>query len=75
MIESPFPDRQMILLHRHASAGDRLASLRLDRARPLDRQGRADARELVKVLAPLEITQVVSSPLSRSSYHAEQAFV
>jgi phosphohistidine phosphatase SixA len=65
VIESPFPHRQMILLHRHGSAGDSLASPRLDRARPLDRQGRADARELVKVLAPLEITRVVSSPLRR----------
>jgi 8-oxo-dGTP diphosphatase len=65
VIESPFPNRQMILLHRHGSAGDSLDSPGLDRARPLDRQGRADARDLAKVLAPLEITQVVSSPLRR----------
>ena len=55
----------MVLLHRHASAGDRLDSPGLDRARPLDGHGRADARELTDVLAPMEITRVVSSPLRR----------
>jgi phosphohistidine phosphatase SixA len=55
----------MILLHRHANAGDRLDSPLLDRTRPLDRQGRADARELADVLAPLAVTRVVSSPLRR----------
>ena len=54
-----------MLLHRHASAGERLESSRLDRARPLDRMGRADARRLPDVLAPYEITRLVSSPHRR----------
>jgi 8-oxo-(d)GTP phosphatase len=37
----------------------------MDRARPLDPEGRADARELPEALAPLEIARVVSSSLRR----------
>ena len=65
MIESRFTDRQMILLHRHASAGEGLDSPRLDAARPLDRRGRSDARLLPELFAPLEIARIVSSPLRR----------
>jgi 8-oxo-dGTP diphosphatase len=54
-----------MLLHRHASAGERLDSSSLDRARPLDRIGRADARRLPDVLEPYEITRLVSSPHRR----------
>ncbi len=54
-----------MLLLRHASAGDRLSSASLDRARRLDRIGRADARELPEALAAHGIERVVSSPLAR----------
>jgi phosphohistidine phosphatase SixA len=54
-----------MLLHRHASAGERVDDAALDDARPLDSLGRADARRLPGVLAGLEITQLVSSPLRR----------
>lgn len=54
-----------MLLLRHASAGDRLSSASLNRARRLDRAGRADARELPDALAGHEIDRVVSSPLPR----------
>ena len=54
-----------MLLHRHASAGERLDAPELDRARPLDRVGRADARRLADVLEGQEITRIVSSPLRR----------
>lgn len=54
-----------MLLLRHASAGDRLSSASLDRARRLDRIGRADARELPHALLEHDIDRIVSSPLAR----------
>jgi len=54
-----------VLLNRHASAGERLSSASLDRARRLDRVGRADARELPEALSGYEIDRVVSSPHAR----------
>lgn len=54
-----------MLLLRHASAGERRPSATLDRARRLDRFGRADARELPEALAGHVIERVVSSPHAR----------
>jgi 8-oxo-dGTP diphosphatase len=54
-----------MLLHRHLSAGEKLGSPSLDRARPLDRIGRADARALHERLARYRIARVVSSPYRR----------
>jgi phosphohistidine phosphatase SixA len=50
-----------MLLHRHASAGEKLGSPSLDRARGLDSEGRADARALPSVLVDYPIERVVSS--------------
>jgi 8-oxo-(d)GTP phosphatase len=54
-----------MLLLRHASAGERLRAASLDRARRLDRIGRADARELPEALAAHAIERVVASPHAR----------
>jgi 8-oxo-dGTP diphosphatase len=54
-----------VLLLRHASAGDRLASPAADRVRPLDRAGRADARKLVDALGLHAIDRIVTSPHRR----------
>jgi phosphohistidine phosphatase SixA len=54
-----------MLLMRHASAGVRLESAAEDRARALDRVGRADARALPSALAPHAIARIVSSPHAR----------
>jgi 8-oxo-(d)GTP phosphatase len=54
-----------MLVLRHASAGERLQAASLDRARRLDRIGRADARELPATLAGHEIERVLSSPHAR----------
>jgi phosphohistidine phosphatase SixA len=51
-----------MLLLRHASAGHRLASPSLDRARPLDRAGWDDARLLPAALARFRIDRIVTSP-------------
>jgi phosphohistidine phosphatase SixA len=54
-----------VLLMRHASAGERLESPVEDRARKLDRIGRADARMLPAALAAHAIDRIVSSPHAR----------
>ena len=54
-----------MLLLRHASAGERPSAASLERARRLDRLGRADARELPETLAGHLIERVVSSPHAR----------
>ena len=54
-----------MLVLRHASAGERLSAASLDRARRLDRIGRADARELPEALAQHAIERVLSSPHAR----------
>ncbi|MFO7572210.1 MAG: histidine phosphatase family protein [Gaiellaceae bacterium] len=54
-----------MLLLRHASAGERLSSASLDRARRLDRVGRADARLLAESLAGVALDRIVTSPHSR----------
>lgn len=54
-----------MLLLRHASAGKRLSSLSLDRARALDRAGRADARRLSEALAGYVLERIVTSPHAR----------
>jgi phosphohistidine phosphatase SixA len=55
----------MVLLMRHASAGERLESPDQDRARGLDADGRADARALPAALAEREIDRIVASPTAR----------
>jgi 8-oxo-(d)GTP phosphatase len=54
-----------MLLLRHASAGQRRSSPSLDRERPLDRKGRAQARALHRSLAGFVVERVVSSPRVR----------
>jgi phosphohistidine phosphatase SixA len=54
-----------MLLLRHASAGERLSSASLDRARRLDREGRADARLLPEALAEVPLERIVTSPHPR----------
>jgi 8-oxo-(d)GTP phosphatase len=50
---------------RHASAGERLESPAEDRARGLDRVGRADANALPAALAGHRIDRIVTSPHAR----------
>ena len=54
-----------MLLLRHASAGERLSAAARDRARLLDRDGRAVARLLPKAFAGHIIERIVSSPHTR----------
>jgi phosphohistidine phosphatase SixA len=54
-----------MLLLRHASAGERLASPTDDRPRRLDAAGRADALALAAVLSAHAIERIVSSPHAR----------
>jgi 8-oxo-(d)GTP phosphatase len=54
-----------MLLLRHASAGERMSSASLDRARRLDRVGRADARLLPAALTTHPLARIVSSPHAR----------
>lgn len=51
-----------MLLLRHASAGERLSSPSLDRARPLDGVGRAQAAHLSTMLSSDPLERIVSSP-------------
>ena len=55
----------MILLVRHASAGDRYAWEGDDSLRPLDERGLRQADELVELLEQYEVTRVLSSPSLR----------
>ena len=55
----------MILLVRHASAGDRYEWEGDDRLRPLDERGRRQADELVELLEQYEVTRLLSSPSLR----------
>ena len=55
----------MILLVRHASAGDRYEWEDDDRLRPLDDRGRRQANELAELLEPYEVTRLLSSPALR----------
>jgi phosphohistidine phosphatase SixA len=54
-----------MLLLRHATAGERLASPAEDRTRRLDPSGRADARALPAALAEYPVDRIVSSPHAR----------
>lgn len=58
-------DLGVILLIRHASAGDRTAWSGDDRLRPLDERGLRQARELVGLLASYEVDRFISSPALR----------
>ena len=54
-----------MLLLRHADAGERLSSPALDRERPLDRVGRADAERLPEAFARYRVERIVTSPHTR----------
>lgn len=55
----------MILLVRHATAGDPSAWIGDDRARPLDEDGRVQAAALVELLAERLLARVLTSPYLR----------
>lgn len=55
----------MILLVRHASAGDREEWDGDDRPRPLDERGRRQANGLIELLVEYEVTRLLSSPSLR----------
>jgi 8-oxo-dGTP diphosphatase len=55
----------VILLVRHASAGDREAWEDDDRLRPLDERGRRQAVQLIELLAPYRLERILSSPALR----------
>jgi 8-oxo-dGTP diphosphatase len=55
----------VVLLIRHASAGDRYEWEGDDRLRPLDERGRRQANQLVELLEQYEITRLLSSPFLR----------
>jgi phosphohistidine phosphatase SixA len=55
----------VILLVRHASAGDRYEWEGDDRLRPLGERGRRQANQLVELLEQYEITRLLSSPFLR----------
>jgi 8-oxo-dGTP diphosphatase len=55
----------VILLIRHAWAGERSEWDGDDRRRSLDERGRRQAEELVELLAPYELDRIVSSPYDR----------
>jgi phosphohistidine phosphatase SixA len=55
----------VILLVRHASAGDRYEWEDDDRLRPLDERGRRQGNELVELLEQYEVTRLFSSPALR----------
>jgi phosphohistidine phosphatase SixA len=54
-----------LLLHRHASAGERVDDERRDRRRRLDSVGLTDARSLARTLGSARVARIVSSPLPR----------
>jgi|SRR5579864_1522904 len=54
-----------MLLIRHASAGDRSRWTGDDRHRPLDDQGRRQARALVELLSAVPVERILSSPYDR----------
>jgi 8-oxo-dGTP diphosphatase len=55
----------IVLLVRHAGAGDRHTWEGDDRLRPLDKRGRKQAKGLVALLADYRIDQIASSPYVR----------
>jgi phosphohistidine phosphatase SixA len=55
----------VILLVRHASAGDRYEWEGDDRLRALDERGRRQANQLVELLDQYEVTRLLSSPFLR----------
>jgi 8-oxo-(d)GTP phosphatase len=61
----------LVLLTRHASAGNRAKWKGDDRRRPLDEKGHAQAENLVKVLAPFDISKIVSAHFVRCTQTVE----
>jgi len=55
----------LVLLVRHARAGDRAGWAGDDRLRPLDRRGRRQAEALAPLLAERGVTRLLSSPYVR----------
>jgi 8-oxo-(d)GTP phosphatase len=63
-VRGPFVTR-MVLLVRHASAGNRSEWDRDDRLRPLDEKGRLQAEGLVRILSRFEVGEIVSADFVR----------
>jgi phosphohistidine phosphatase SixA len=61
----------MLLLIRHATAGDPTAWVGDDRARPVDEGGQAQAAGLVDSLADRPLTRILTSPYLRCVQTAE----
>jgi phosphohistidine phosphatase SixA len=61
----------MILLIRHARAGERDEWSGDDRRRPLDDRGRKQAGGLVDALSDYEVTRILSSPFDRCVHTVE----
>jgi 8-oxo-dGTP diphosphatase len=61
----------VIVLLRHASAGDRLEWNEDDRLRPLDERGFAQAERLVEPLLELGVKRIFSSPYLRCTQTVE----
>jgi 8-oxo-dGTP diphosphatase len=61
----------MVLLIRHASAGDRELWEGNDRERPLDEKGIRQAAALVELLASYEVERILSSPAVRCAQTVE----
>jgi 8-oxo-dGTP diphosphatase len=56
---------KLVILVRHASAGDSQRWSGDDRERPLDKRGRRQAKELAVSLAAYELDRILSSPYLR----------
>jgi phosphohistidine phosphatase SixA len=54
-----------LVLIRHASAGQRAEWVGDDRRRPLDKQGKKQAKQIPALVADYEITRILSSPFDR----------
>lgn len=61
----------IVLLVRHARAGDRTEWEGDDRHRPLDKKGRRHAKGLVELLAEYPIERILSSPAVRCTQTVE----
>jgi 8-oxo-(d)GTP phosphatase len=61
----------LVLLVRHADAGDREAWLGDDSKRPLDETGRRQAEALVGLLAGRDVARILSSPSLRCTQTVE----
>lgn len=61
----------MLLLLRHASAGDRSTWRGDDRERPLDARGHAHTEKIVTLLEPFDVAAIYASPYRRCTQTVE----